>query len=125
MREIGIDPDQRGASSTLAKRADIAESQINRWLKQGHQPSIENLRKIAPVLRVDMLDLLVSAGHISANEATSPHPPGRTSAEDAIYADRALAERDKRILLATLAEMRERVSEAPHPPDETSSRPSE
>lgn len=125
MRQVGIDPDQRGASATLARRADIAESQINRWLKQGHQPSIENLRKIAPILRVDVLELLVRAGHISADEAIAAGPAETLRAEEAIVADSGLADRDKRILLATLAEMRQRVAAAPYAPGSPSQRTQE
>lgn len=115
MRAVGIDPDQRGAAAELARKAELSETQVNRWLKKGHQPSIENLRKIAPVLHLRMADLLIHAGHISADELDSPE----ASSERAILNDTHLAERDRRILLTMLAQMRDKTGYSeltPEPP---------
>lgn len=66
------------SQSELARRAGVNESPISRWLKGSNTPSIEQLRLIAPVLGVPLIDLVVSAGHLTADEvgmADHPQPP--------------------------------------------------
>jgi transcriptional regulator with XRE-family HTH domain len=53
----------------LSRLSGVNQSQISRWLRGIGQPSLDNLRKIQPVLRVPMLALLVASGHISKDEA--------------------------------------------------------
>lgn len=120
MRAVGIDPDQRGSGAELARRADLPASHISRWLEGKQQPSIDNLRKLSPVLHVRMLDLLIHAGHISETEGNPATAAGSPTAEQAIVHDPGLTEREKRMLLAMLAEARETtgrgdVTEPPEP----------
>jgi transcriptional regulator with XRE-family HTH domain len=119
MRAVGLDPDQLGSKAELARRADVHDSVLSRWLNNGAQPEIENLRKIAPVLRVRMLDLLVVGGHISPAEASlegDPQTGRRPTAEEGILGDDDLTEREKRMMLAMLDQARERTGNAPAEP---------
>lgn len=127
MRAIGIDPDQRGSGAELARRADLPASHISRWLEGKQQPSIDNLRKLSPVLHVRMIDLLVQAGHLSETEGDPVAAAGSPTAEQAIMHDPGLTEREKRMLLAMLAEARETTartgSTAPHGPEPDTQEP--
>lgn len=109
MRAVGIDPDQRGASGELARKAGLSESQTSRWLKRGDQPTIENLRKLAPVLRVRMADLLVQAGYVTPEELAV----STTTAERGIIEDPTLSDRERRMMLTLLNQMRDRDDDAP------------
>jgi transcriptional regulator with XRE-family HTH domain len=64
--------------SDLAKRSGVDQSLISRWLRDGTQPALPALRRVALVLDVPLLDLMVVAGHIEPTEANRedvPEPP--------------------------------------------------
>lgn len=52
----------------LAEAVGVNRSLVSRWLTNDHQPSVEHLRKLAPVLQVPPLELLIEAGHITRRE---------------------------------------------------------
>ena len=56
-------------ASELARATGIAEANISRWLRGETQPDLANLRRIAAVLKVPLLELIVAAGHLSPAEA--------------------------------------------------------
>lgn len=63
----------------LSRRTGINSGVIARW-KTGNKPSLDNLRRLAPVLGVPLLDLAVVAGHLTPEEAGRedvPAPPER------------------------------------------------
>lgn len=63
-------------ASELGHATGVDQSLISRWLRDGVRPSIENLRRIQPALRVPLNDLLVAAGHVE--EAEAPETPQLT-----------------------------------------------
>ncbi len=72
MRSAGL------TQAELARRSGLAESMVSRWLRGLNQPDVPNLRRVRPVLRVPMLELIVAAGYLSLEEAElqdAPEPP--------------------------------------------------
>lgn len=66
---------QLGVSATeLARQAGVPDSVVSRWRRQGVRPEIALLRRIAGPLRVDLLELLVLAGHLEAAEVVGSVP---------------------------------------------------
>ena len=63
------------SAAELARRSGASESQISRWLAGAHRPDINQLRTVAPALGVRILDLVVAAGHLTAEEAGLEGPP--------------------------------------------------
>lgn len=59
----------------LARRANVPESALSRWLNGRTVPAPENLRKIAKPLRVGFLDLLIASGHMTEEELTERYEP--------------------------------------------------
>lgn len=57
------------ANSDLARAAGVPDSVISRWRTSGTTPSIAQLRRLQGALQVSLLELLVAAGHLSAEEA--------------------------------------------------------
>jgi transcriptional regulator with XRE-family HTH domain len=98
MRAIGMDPDTRGSIAEFARRADVPASTVSRWLSGSVQPTVPNLRDIAPIVRIRVLDLLVVAGHLSADEAGT--------AEEHIARTPDLTDGQRHELLGYLAHMR-------------------
>jgi transcriptional regulator with XRE-family HTH domain len=109
MRAVGIDPDQRGGKAELARRSGLSENLISRWVR-GTQPDIPGLRKLAPVLRRPMRELVVKAGHLAADEVINgaDDPAVSRTPEESILADERLTRRQREILISTYHEMRER-----------------
>lgn len=56
-------------AAELARLSGVNESQISRWLRGVGSPDLSNLRRISPVLRVPVLQLMVAAGHLTPEEA--------------------------------------------------------
>lgn len=100
------------SAADLARAMGVSDSVISKWLR-GTVPTIENLRLLAPVLRVPPMELFVVAGHVTLEEAglsKAPAPPGPpATTEDAIRADPRLTERGKQILLDLLPGLEERA----------------
>jgi transcriptional regulator with XRE-family HTH domain len=57
------------SNSDLARRTGVPDSVISRWRTSGTVPSIGQLRRLQQALQVSLLELLVAAGHLSADEA--------------------------------------------------------
>lgn len=55
--------------SELARASGVDQSVISRWLNEGRTPTVDALRRIAGPLETSLLDLMVAAGHITADEA--------------------------------------------------------
>lgn len=65
-----------------ATEADLPPSAISQWINRpSQQPSVANVRKLADALNVNILEALVVAGYISAEEAGTPTVP-EVSASD-------------------------------------------
>jgi transcriptional regulator with XRE-family HTH domain len=56
-------------ASELARTSGISEPVASRWLRGLTQPDVVNLRRLAPVIDVPILELLVAAGHLTQQEA--------------------------------------------------------
>ncbi len=56
-------------ASELARVSGVSEPVASRWLRGITQPDVANLRKVAPALRIPILQLLVAAGHLTVEEA--------------------------------------------------------
>jgi transcriptional regulator with XRE-family HTH domain len=82
------------SNSDLARGTGVPDSVISRWRTSGTVPSIAQLRRLQSALQVSLLELVVVAGHLTAEEAdlTSYSRPVRIprDARDAIRHDPAL-----------------------------------
>lgn len=92
MRDCGLDTNR-----DLARASGVPESVISRWRNQGVTPSVEQLRRLRAPLELSILELLVAAGYLSAEEAAVPEPvllpPAPTSGVvEALAEDDALPE---------------------------------
>ena len=89
MSALGFD-----ANSDLARATGVPDSVISRWRTTGTTPSIGQLRRLQSALQVSLVELLVAAGHLTADEAgvTSFTVPARVlrGTRDAISQDREL-----------------------------------
>jgi transcriptional regulator with XRE-family HTH domain len=56
-------------AADLSRASGIDQTQISRWLRGHGQPSLDNLRRLSPVVRRPMLELAVRAGHFTSEEA--------------------------------------------------------
>lgn len=91
--------------SELSDKSGIHDATISRWIKQGNQPGIEQLRKLVKPLGVPLLKLLVVAGHLEPGEAQMrdvPTPPPIPSAATKIESDllEQIAEADENTISA-------------------------
>ncbi|MGZ4591410.1 MAG: helix-turn-helix domain-containing protein [Actinomycetes bacterium] len=90
------------SNSDLARSTGVPDSVISRWRTSGTVPSIAQLRRLTSALQVSLLELVVAAGHLTAEEAgvTSFSPAVRVprDARDAIRHD-ALLDDDLKHLL--------------------------
>jgi transcriptional regulator with XRE-family HTH domain len=97
MRAVGFE-----ANSDLARATGVPDSVISRWRTSGTQPSIGQLRRLQSALQVSLVELLVAAGHLSAEEArvTSFTPAERVlrGTRDAIRGDAELDDELKHLL---------------------------
>jgi len=97
MRATGFD-----ANSDLARITGVPDSVISRWRTSGTTPSIGQLRRLQSALQISLVELLVAAGHLSADEArirsfTQPERRAR-STRDAIRLDPELGDELKHLL---------------------------
>lgn len=96
----------------LHRTSGIPDSILRRWLAEGGEASLDNLRVIAPALGLELRDLVVAAGLMSAEEvglSEAPKAPVRPpSQEERIMADDVLSEDDKSALIHMYRTMRER-----------------
>ena len=97
MGALGFD-----ANSDLARATGVPDSVISRWRTSGTTPSIGQLRRLPSALQVSLVELLVAAGHLTADEAgvTSFTVPARVfrGTRDAISQDRELDDDLKHLL---------------------------
>lgn len=117
MRVLGYE-----GNSDLARATGVPDSVISRWRTTGTTPSIGQLRRLQSALQMSVVELLVAAGHLTADEAgvTSFTVPARVfrGTRDAIDQDQELDD-DLRHLLqvqydAMLAIARARTLTPPH-----------
>lgn len=97
MQATGFD-----GNSDLARVSGVPDSVISRWRTSGTTPSIGQLRRLQVALQVSLLELLVAAGHVTAEEArvtgfTQPERPVR-DIRDAIRLDPELGDELKHLL---------------------------
>jgi transcriptional regulator with XRE-family HTH domain len=90
----------------LAELAGLNPSLVNRWLNGKTVPSIDNLREIAPHLRVPLRVLVVRAGHMTAEEMgidkDLPLPTGNHTLEDELRSDPRIRDDRKEPLIQFL-----------------------
>lgn len=88
--------------AALSRASGVHAVLLRRWL-EGFDPTIPNLRRVAPSLRLELRELMVAAGMTTAaevglEEGPTPTPTPRTT-EEAIAADPRLTRRGKETLL--------------------------
>lgn len=57
------------SSSDLARTSEVPDSVISRWRSGASRPSLVQLRRVQAALQAPLLELLVAAGHLTADEA--------------------------------------------------------
>ena len=97
---------------TLARMSSVHDSLLRRWIQEDGDPSLENLRKVAPALGLPPRDLFVASGLVLPGEVGldgEPEPPqAPPTPEERILADNILSDADKEALIHTLQALRER-----------------
>ena len=97
---------------SLQRMSQVPDSILRRWLQEAGDPSLENLRKVAPALGLQPRDLWVAARLASPEEVGLKGEPEVPSApptpEERIMADDMLTDADKEALVHTLQALRER-----------------
>lgn len=70
MKEHGYTAGNQLAIALAQERNDdkVTPATVNRWINGSHQPSIAQLRDLARVLDLPVLELVVKAGHIHQHE---------------------------------------------------------
>jgi transcriptional regulator with XRE-family HTH domain len=65
------------SQADVVRSSSLTRSAISQWLDEDRdqQPTIENCRKAAEAFGVPILEVLVAAGHITAEEAGQPPAP--------------------------------------------------
>lgn len=95
----------------LARRSGIKQGVISRWLRdeEAPTPSIPNLRRIAEVTYVRLVDLLVVAGHLTPEEAgmdQAPEPPRPIRVEELVDEDESLTPEAREMIKTWTADLR-------------------
>jgi transcriptional regulator with XRE-family HTH domain len=113
MRAAGyVRPNRDPDVPALARMSGISDSLLRRWLQEAGDPSLENLRRVAPALGVAPRDLWAAAGLVLPEEVGLEGEPEAPKApptpEDRILADDILDDADKAALIHTLHALRER-----------------
>lgn len=94
----------------LHRASGVPDNILRRWLQEGGAPSLDNLRQVAPALRVPMRDLVIAAGLMSASEIGldgEPEPPQMPlTPEDVIRNDDILPQETKEALIQLYASLR-------------------
>ena len=67
MKLAGID-----RPAELARRMDVTDALISKWLNGKSQPSKQSLRKMAEALNVPLLALELKAGHVEPEDLDAP-----------------------------------------------------
>lgn len=97
---------------SLVRMSGVPDSILRRWIQEDGDPSLENLRKVAPSLGLPPRDLWVAAALVAPNEVGlngEPEPPrAPPTPEERIMADDILSDADKQALIHTLHALRER-----------------
>lgn len=57
------------SNSDLARASGVPDSAISRWRISGTIPTVVQLRRLCEPLQATIVELLVAAGHLDANEA--------------------------------------------------------
>lgn len=62
------------SNASFARAAGVTTGSVSKWRNNAEAPSIEMLRRIAPALDVDLLELVVRAEILTWQEAHLPGP---------------------------------------------------
>lgn len=97
---------------SLQRMSAVPDSILRRWLQEAGEPSLENLRKVAPALGLPPRDLFVASGLVLPEEVGLEGEPEVPQApptpEERILADDILSDADKGALIHALQAFRER-----------------
>jgi hypothetical protein len=108
----------------LSRMSGVPDSILRRWLNEGGDPSVPNMRLVASALGIEPRQLYVASEQFPPEEVglgeqpAVPTPPPMPTAEDRIMADDLLSDEDKSVLIYNLRALRERRS----PPEESGRR---
>lgn len=105
-------PDGEPDVPALSRMSDVPDNVLRRWLQQGGDPSMDNLRKVAPALGLHLRDLVIGAELMSVEEIgldVAPLPPvAPPTPEERIWADDILDDEGKQALITMLNALRAR-----------------
>ena len=91
------------SAAGLSRASGVHDVLLRRWLAGDTDPTIPNLRRVAPVLGLELRELMVAAGMTTAAEVGLEERPARAPAppttEEVIAADPRLTDRGKETLL--------------------------
>lgn len=123
MRAAGyVRPNGEEDVPALSRMSGVADNVLRRWLNEAGDPTLPNLRQLAPALGVPKRDLFVASGQLFTDEVgltEEPQPPeAPPTPEDRIMADDLLSEDEKAVLIQTYRVLRKRSSR----PEETDRR---
>lgn len=101
----------------LSRMSGVPDPVLRRWLAEGGDPSVPNMRLVASALGLEPRQLYVASELFPPEEvgldkqpAVPAPPPKPPTPEERIMADDLLSEEDKSALIHTLHRMRERRS---------------
>lgn len=98
----------------LHRMSGVPDNVLRRWINAEGDPSLPNLRQVAPALGLSPIDLFVASELVlpeEAGRAGAPEPPpAPPTPEERIMADDLLSDEDKSALIHTLRGLRERRS---------------
>lgn len=96
----------------LSRMSGVADNILRRWLNEDGDPSLPNLRLVAPALGVSKRDLFVVSGQLMTDEVgltEEPQPPeAPPTPEERIMADDVLSPDEKAALIQTYRVLRDR-----------------
>lgn len=101
------------SNASFARAAGVTTGSVSKWRNDNETPSVEMLRRMAPVLEVDLLELVVRAEILSWQEAHLPAPleqPKKQTFESKI-ADLDMSAEAREVVLREFERM-ERLREA-------------